>query len=59
MTQEEAKMATAEHPKIAHAVEGKAMGVDERVTDVGGEVQSVRKKVEGVDGRVKCVDDKV
>ena len=62
MTQEEAKVAAAEHPKITHAVDGEVMSVDERVTAVGGEVQSVNKKVEDVDGRplrVQGVDDKV
>jgi archaellum component FlaC len=59
LTQEEAKMAPAGHLKIAHTVEGKVMGVDERVKEAGGEVQSVSKKVEDVNDRVQGIDNKV
>ena len=52
-------MAAAEQLKIAHTVEGIVVGVDERVKEVGGDVQSVGKKVQDVDDRVQCVDDKV
>ena len=48
LTQEEAKMASAEQLKIAHTVERKVTGVDERVKEVGGDVQSVGKKVQDV-----------
>src|SRR5712691_520375 len=59
LTQEEAKMAAAEQLKIAHTVEGIVVGVDERVEEVGGDVQSVSKKVQDVDDRVQAVDDEV
>ena len=59
LTQEEAKMAAAEQLKIGHTVEGIVMGVDERVKEVGSDVQSVSKKVQDVDDRVQGVDDKV
>ena len=59
LTQEEARMAAAEQLKIAHMVEGKVMGVDERVKEVGSEVQSVSKRVRDVGDRVQGVDDKV
>jgi hypothetical protein len=48
LTQEEAKITSAEQLKIAHTVEGKVMDVDERVKEVGGDVQSVGKKVQDV-----------
>ena len=59
LTQGEAKMAAAEQLKIAHTVEGIVMGVDERVKEVGGDVQSVSKKVQDVDDRVQGCDDKI
>jgi len=45
LTQEEARMATAEGLKVTH-------GIDNKVEDVGD-------KVKGVDNRVKDVGDKV
>jgi len=59
LTQEEARMASAEQLRIAHSVEGKVIGVDERVQGVGDEVQDVGKKVEDVNDKVQGVDDKV
>ena len=59
LTQEEAKMAAAQQLKIAHTVERRVMGVDERIKEVGGDVQGVSKKVQDVDDRVQGVDDKV
>jgi len=52
-------MAAAEQLKIAHVVEGKVTGVDERVKEVGVDVQSVSKKVQDVDEKVQGVGDKV
>jgi methyl-accepting chemotaxis protein len=59
LTQEEARMASAEQLKMTH-------GVDDRVKDVEGKVQGVRSdvhdvgnKVQGVEGKVQHVDDKV
>ena len=59
LTQEEARIASAEQLKIAHSVETRVVGVDERVQDVGGYVQNVGKKVEDVDDRVQGIDDKL
>ena len=56
LTQEEARMASAEQLRIAHSIEGRVMGVDERVQGVGDDVQDVGKKV---DDGVKDVGDKV
>ncbi len=52
-------MASAEQLRIAHSVEGKVMGVDERVQGVGDDVQNVGKKVEGIDDEVKDVGARV
>jgi hypothetical protein len=59
LTQEEAKMAAAEQLKVAHTVEGIVVGVDERVKEVGGDVQSVGKKVQDVDDRVQGIHGKL
>jgi len=60
LTQEEARIASAELMKITHGMDGKVMGVDdrvkrvdERVQDVGGDVQDVGDKVDEIDGRVQ------
>jgi len=52
LTQEEAKMATAEQLKIAYSIEG-------RVKEVGGDVQSVNKKVQGIDDEVQGIHGKL
>jgi uncharacterized protein YoxC len=66
LTQEEARMASAELLKMAHSVDGKVMGVDDRVKgvegkmqDVRGDVQDVRGDVQGVGNKVQDVDDRV
>jgi hypothetical protein len=59
LTQEEAKLVSAELLRIAHSVEGKVMGVDERVQDIGADVQVVDDRVQGVDNRIQGIDDKV
>lgn len=59
LTQEEAKMASAELLKITHSIEGKVVGVDERIQDIGDDVRSVGEKVQGIDKRVQGVDDKI
>ena len=46
LTQEEARMASAEQLRIAHRIEGKVMGVDDRVQDVGDKVQAVDRKLD-------------
>ena len=52
LTQEEARMASAEQLRIAHSIQGKVQGVGDDVQDVG-------KKVQGIDDGVKDVGDKV
>jgi uncharacterized protein YoxC len=66
LTQEEARMASAELLKMSQSVDGKVMGVDDRVKDVEGKVQDVRddvqdvgNKVEDARGDVRDVGDKV
>ena len=73
LTQEEARMASAELLKMAHIVDNKVMGVDDRVKgvegrvqdvcddvhDVRSDVQDVGNKVESVEGRVQDVRDDV
>jgi archaellum component FlaC len=66
LTNEEARMATAQVLKAMHAVddrvrgvEDKVLNVDNRVAGVDDRVASVDSRVEGVEGRVAGVDDKV
>ena len=63
LTQEEARMASAELLKMTHTVDGKVMGVDDRVKGVEGKMQDVRGDVQGVGKdisiRVQGVDDKL
>ena len=39
-------MASAEQLRIAHSIEGKVIGVDDRVQDVGDKVQAVDRKLD-------------
>jgi uncharacterized protein YoxC len=55
LTQEEARMASAEQLKMTHSVDGKVMGVDDRVRGVEGQVQCVRGDVQDVRGDVQDV----
>ena len=48
LTQEEARMASAELLKMTHSVDGKVMGVDDRVKGVEGKVQDVRDNIQDV-----------
>jgi uncharacterized protein YoxC len=73
LTQEEARMASAELLKMTHGVGGKLMGVDDRVKGVegkmqgvrddvqcvGDKIQDVRSDVKGVGDKVQDVDDRV
>jgi hypothetical protein len=59
LTQEEARMATAQSLKATHAVDERVLGVDNRVAGVDDRVAGVNDKVAAVDDRVKAVDDKV
>jgi uncharacterized protein YoxC len=55
LTQEEAQMASAELLKITHRVDGKVMGVDDRVKGVEGKMQDVHNDVQGVGNKVQDV----
>jgi uncharacterized protein YoxC len=55
LTQEEARMASAEQLKMTHRVDGRVMGVDDRVRGVEGQVQDVRGDVQDVRGDVRDV----
>ena len=59
LTQEEARMASAEQLKMTHNVDGKVMGVDERVRGVEGQVQGVRGDVQDVRVDVRDVGNMV
>ena len=52
LTQEEARMATAEGLKATH-------GIDNKVEDVGDKVKGVDNKIQGVHARVKDVGDQI
>ena len=55
LTQEEARMASAELLKITHSIDGKVMGVDDRVKGVEEKVQDVCDDVQDVRGDVHNV----
>ena len=59
LTQEEARIASAELLKMANSVNGKVMGVDNRVKNVEGKVQGVRGDVQDTREKVQDVDDKL
>jgi archaellum component FlaC len=59
LTQEEARMASAEQLKMAQNIDGKVMGVDERVKGVQGKMQYVSNKVQDVDDRVQDIDSNI
>jgi archaellum component FlaC len=59
LTQEEARMATAQNLKVTHAVDARVLGVDNRVAVVDDRVAGVDDKVASVDNRVASVDDRV
>jgi uncharacterized protein YoxC len=59
LTEEEARVAAAEHMRITRSVERKVMGVEEGVQDVGKEVQGVNDKVEDVGEMIQDVDERV
>ena len=66
LTQEEARMASAEGLKATHAVDervrgvgGQVVGVDDRVVGVDNRLRNVSDLVDSVNKRVRAVDDKV
>jgi DNA-binding FrmR family transcriptional regulator len=59
LTQEEARMASAEQLKMTHSIDGKVMGVDDRVRGVEGQVEGVRGDMQDVRGDVRHVGNKI
>ncbi|KAI0264553.1 hypothetical protein BGY98DRAFT_1192114 [Russula aff. rugulosa BPL654] len=59
LTQEEARMASAELLKVTHSVDDKVMGVDDRVRDIEGKVEDVQGDVHDVGDKVQDVDNRV
>ena len=59
LTQEEARMATAEVLRTTRAIEEGVTGVGEQVLVMDDRVAGVDERVAGVDNRVASVDDKV
>ena len=59
LTQEEARMASAELLKMTHVVDGKVMGIDDRVKGVQENIQDVRSDVHNVGNQVQGVGDKL
>jgi uncharacterized protein YoxC len=55
LTQEEARMASAELLKMTYSIDGKVMGVDDRVKYVEGRMEDVRDDVQGVCNKVQDV----
>jgi hypothetical protein len=59
LTQEEARIASAELLKVTHSVDDRVKGIDGKVEDVRSDVHDVGDKVQGVEGRVQDVDHRV
>ena len=59
LTQEEARMASAELLKVTHGIDSKVVGVDDSVKDVEEKVQGVRGDVQEVHGDVQDIGNKV
>jgi len=59
LTQEEARMASAQNLKITHTVDERVRGVADTVGAIDNGMASVNDRVVTVDDRVKMVDSKV
>ena len=59
LTQEEARMASAESLKVTHNVDAKVGDVKGKVEDVQDDVQDVGNKVQSVDNRVQGIGSDV
>ena len=59
LTQEEARMASAELLKVTHGVDGKVEDIHDDVQDIGSKVQIVDGRVQGVQDDVQDVGRKV
>jgi hypothetical protein len=59
LTQEEARMASAELLKLTRIVDGKVAGVEGKVQDVGNNVIGVDDKVQGISSDIKDISSDV
>jgi methyl-accepting chemotaxis protein len=59
LTQEEARMASAEQLKMTHGVDDRVRGVGSQVQDVRGDVQGVGNKVQDVEDRAQVIDSNI
>ena len=59
LTQEEARMASAEQLKVTHSIDDRVRGVEGLVQGVGNMVQDVDDRAQGIDSNVRGVDDKL
>jgi archaellum component FlaC len=59
LTQEEARMATAEGLKATHGIDNKVEDVGDKVKGVDRKIQRVDKKIQGVDNKIQGVDNKI
>ena len=59
LTQEEARMATAEILRLSQIVDNKVTTVDNKVTNVDNKVTTIGSKVTTIDSKVTTVDNKV
>ena len=59
LTQEEARMASAELLKVTHSVDGKVDDVHGDVQDVGSKIQNVDGMVQGIGGAVEGISSEV
>jgi archaellum component FlaC len=56
LTQDEARMASAEQLKMTHSVDNRVRSVDDRVQDIGNDVKCISNKVQGVDDKLDQVN---
>jgi len=59
LTQEEARMATAEGLRTTHGIDNKVEDVGDKVKGVDDKIQGVDKKIQGVDSQIHGVDNKI
>jgi hypothetical protein len=59
LTQEEARMASAQVLKVAHAVDDRVRGVTDDVLGVDNRMAGVDNRIASVDERIRAMDDKV
>ena len=59
LTQEEARMASAESLKVTHDVNAKVRDVEGKLEDVQGDMHAVRNQVQDVDNGVQGIGSEV